>query len=277
MSKFPRLNFKGAFGILFGFVVFIGCTVKGPEMVSCISYWINIVTFGHCPSWLEEKNADTIGRLVAGSVILISFIVFLRPLLSKKKSETKFNPDNIADAEWVAVDDDGKLYRVKHTKWGGRLSDKVKSLFNSSPPVKLGNDSLEVRDPKFGPHKRLRFKLSDGRCFYIDEYGLLTIDSARECDPYDTRDAADPTDPETTADKLQKRRISRDNPGRSFEVLCQQLGNRTRGQTFTDYEFRKANPALPPNAVNDPLAADDYYEDMLQGNLNSTPPRIRII
>lgn len=71
--------------------------------------------------------------------------------------------------------------------------------------------------------------------------------------------------------------ISRDNPGRSFEVLCHHLGSWNQGQIITEYDFRKANPALPPHAIGNRVAADDYYEEILQHHINRNPPSIRIV
>lgn len=71
--------------------------------------------------------------------------------------------------------------------------------------------------------------------------------------------------------------INRLNPGRTFEVICQQFGNEwPRGTTFTDYDFRRRNPSLPQNVIGNQSAIDDYYEDLISYHLNSASPPIRV-
>ncbi|HET6251380.1 MAG TPA: hypothetical protein VFE47_27090 [Tepidisphaeraceae bacterium] len=70
--------------------------------------------------------------------------------------------------------------------------------------------------------------------------------------------------------------IGRNNPGRTFEVLCQQFGSLKNGDQFTDHEFRKSNPP-PPNCRGDKEATDEYYEDIYAGHLTKQNPPIRVV
>lgn len=79
--------------------------------------------------------------------------------------------------------------------------------------------------------------------------------------------------PATNPTPIAKQKISRDNPGRTFEVVGTEVnhfGDWKGGDRFTEYEFRKRNEARPTH-----ISADDYFADILDGHLKSN--RIRII
>lgn len=101
-----------------------------------------------------------------------------------EQKPVQWTPSQIVYAEWVAIKD-GKLYRVNTTLRGERLSDKIKPLFSHSPPEKLETGTLEVRDPIDGPHKQLKFRLDDDRCFSLDEYARINIASAILIAPFE--------------------------------------------------------------------------------------------
>jgi hypothetical protein len=83
MEKRPWFNFKGLVEIIGGFVLFIGTSTKGPAMTSCIAYWIDRVTLGHCPEWIDTKNADLIASIVAWAVIGLGLTIFLKPTFTR--------------------------------------------------------------------------------------------------------------------------------------------------------------------------------------------------
>ena len=58
------------------------------------------------------------------------------------------------------------------------LAGFLRALFKRPSPDQLTNELLGIHDPEFGPHKILRFKLADGRCFFLNEYARITIDSS---------------------------------------------------------------------------------------------------
>lgn len=68
--------------------------------------------------------------------------------------------------------------------------------------------------------------------------------------------------------------ISKDNPGRSFEVISR-VGKWNAGDRFTEHEFREAVAAPTPNPMDDPVAAaDDFYESHIERMTNSKAIRL---
>jgi hypothetical protein len=59
--------------------------------------------------------------------------------------------------------------------------------------------------------------------------------------------------------------IGRSNQGRTFKVVCQQLGAWHKGAIFTEYEFRKAHQSPVPSHIT----VDDYFEDFLADHLTN--------
>jgi hypothetical protein len=117
-----------------------------------------------------------------GSIIQVKSLLVGRPRIVTPKSMLStarmpaFNPQEIIYAEWGATKD-RTYYRVNATRGGEKLSEKIKPMFRATPPEKLLSATLDVRDPIDGPHKQLKFLLSDDRRFSLDEYGRITIDS----------------------------------------------------------------------------------------------------
>jgi hypothetical protein len=69
--------------------------------------------------------------------------------------------------------------------------------------------------------------------------------------------------------------ISRNNPGRTFQVAKGQFGNWPQGANFTEYEFRRLHPAPAPRPGADPITAlNDYYDEVLDPHLASGVIRI---
>jgi hypothetical protein len=64
--------------------------------------------------------------------------------------------------------------------------------------------------------------------------------------------------------------VSRDNPGRIFEVLQGGLGTWPTAFKFTEYEFRKAYPRPTIPGVASALSLDDHYAEVLDGLLKSS-------
>lgn len=63
--------------------------------------------------------------------------------------------------------------------------------------------------------------------------------------------------------KDKPRAITKDNPGRSFEVVCKAVGPWTFGDVFSEYEFRRIHPA-PTLAPGEQGDAEQYWEDLLK-------------
>jgi hypothetical protein len=74
--------------------------------------------------------------------------------------------------------------------------------------------------------------------------------------------------------------ITRDNPGRTFEVMTTHLLCKrwTKGDRFSEYSLRRQSPAPAPNPGADPVTStNDYYEDAISGWLNTDPPIVRVV
>jgi hypothetical protein len=85
--------------------------------------------------------------------------------------------DDIVYTEYGSIEK-GFNYWLITGGTGESLAKYLRELLNRPSPEKLTNELIGFSDRIDGPHKRLRFKLSDGRCFFLEEYGRITIGSA---------------------------------------------------------------------------------------------------
>jgi hypothetical protein len=69
--------------------------------------------------------------------------------------------------------------------------------------------------------------------------------------------------------------ISKQNPGRTFEVMAQKLGKRKRGQTFTEYDFRNENP--PGSMLDFDIPEEQLYNKLIEYHLSLNPPTFRLV
>jgi len=72
-----------------------------------------------------------------------------------------------------------------------------------------------------------------------------------------------------------KATISKHNPGRTFEVMVQKLGKRTKGQTFTEYDFRKENPR--GSMLDFDIPDEQLYDKLIEYHLSLNPPTFRLV
>lgn len=62
--------------------------------------------------------------------------------------------------------------------------------------------------------------------------------------------------------KDKARAITKENQGRSFEVLCPALGPWPKGHVFSEFEFRRIHPA-PISAPGEQVDPEQYWEDAI--------------
>ncbi|MGA2442659.1 MAG: hypothetical protein ABSH08_17025 [Tepidisphaeraceae bacterium] len=139
------------------------------------------------------------------------------------------------------------------TKDGEPLFVRVKYLICQFEPVSINARNLQLdEDFLHGTPKKLILFFRGGKKVSLKEGEDLTLDKI-----------------------FPKLPIGKDNPGQTFEVICQQLGPWTKGFRFTELDFRIANPALPPNPGIDAAEnANIYYKKVLDGHLRNGAIRI---
>jgi len=165
-----------------------------PPNPSRNSYWLPIVSTS---IWIaltamiwsavlydvgNRRDSVLIVVCISLITILILFIIAWRTVAASLR---QFNPRDIVYADYGSSER-GFHYWTDAGGTGETLADYLRELFERPTPERLTNELLRVHDPATtGPHKILRFKLSDGRCFLLYEYGVIRIDTAIRMPPFE--------------------------------------------------------------------------------------------
>jgi hypothetical protein len=101
---------------------------------------------------------------------------------STEKSNPITGPDDIEYAEFGLGDSRNRSRWVNVTADGGELSARVKHLLLAPYPVRVNQATLQIaHDPAPGSKKELKFRLSNGECYSIDEFEKLRFAFATRC------------------------------------------------------------------------------------------------
>jgi hypothetical protein len=153
----------------------IALWIFGLTVIAAAIGWAGLL-FGRGDQWASITVLILLSLIIAP----ISLIILYREIVASLR---KFNPKHIVYADY-GRDDLGFRLWEDTGRTGEMLAEYLKELFKRPTPEQLMNELLTVPRPPDGPHQRLRFKLLDGRCFFLHEYSMITVDSARRMPPF---------------------------------------------------------------------------------------------
>jgi hypothetical protein len=206
-----------------------------------------LVTAGELRGLLRDVPPHEITALAQSPVKPIAFFISQPHAPRSPIAILRGNPPPIDSLEWAAF---GEGPEVEATQWmeatefGEPLAERVKFLLRQTDPVLINSRNLKLPlDFLQGTPKKLKLRYPMGKLIALDENEQLSS--------------------ETIGRKL-KRIVDRDHPGLQFRSLTNFV-NWPKYTLFTEYDFRKANPAFHREGPDSHL---EVLEDHLKkGNI----------